>query len=176
MERAASLQGLILHISQIRYKNSPNTKKFIPSLKGPRKASLHVPQKQGLCGNGRPFLEPYLAYFSGSPVKEPASRFPSQSSLRERCLIPRAFRHPSLKVPGKRAPFQVPQRGPYGKRCPFPEPFLPILQGTQQGSPPSRFPSQSSRREKHPTSRAPFSHLSKSPVDEPTPGCLTEPP
>jgi hypothetical protein len=39
---------------------------------------------------------------------------------------------------------------------------------------PSRFPSQSSHRERCPTYRAPFSHLSKSPVDEPTPGCLPE--
>ena len=30
--------------------------------------------------------------------------------------------------------------------------------------------------ERHPTSRATFSHLSKSPVDKPTPGCPTEPP
>jgi hypothetical protein len=43
---------------------------------------------------------------------------------------------------------------------------LPILQGPQQGSPPSGFPSQSSHREKRPTSRAPFNHLLKSWVDE----------
>ena len=59
MERAASLQDLILHISQIPYKNSPNIKKFIPSLKDPRKgAPLHVPLKRGPYGNRRPFPEP----------------------------------------------------------------------------------------------------------------------
>jgi len=37
-------------------------------------------------------------------------------------------------------------------------------------------PSQSSHRERCPTSIAPFSHLSKSLVEESTPGCPTEPP
>ena len=62
-----------LHIYQIPYK----IKKFIPSLKEPRKgASLHVPQKRGSYGNRRPFPEPYLAYLSGSPVKEPSFQVP----------------------------------------------------------------------------------------------------
>jgi len=69
--------------------------------------------------------------------------------------------HPSLEVPGRWTPFQVPHWGPYGKICPSPEPFLPILQGPQQGSPPSRFPLQSSHRQRCSTSRAYFSHLSK---------------
>jgi len=71
---------------------------------------------------------------------------------------------------------RFPKWGPYGKRCQSPEPFLHILQGPQQGSPPSRFPSQSSHREKHHNSRAPLNHISKSPIDKPTPGCPTEPP
>jgi len=37
---------------------------------------------------------------------------------------------------------------PYEKRCPSPEPFRNILQGPREGSPPSRFPSQSSHRER----------------------------
>jgi len=45
-------------------------KKFIPSPKVPRKSSLHVSQKRGPYGNRRPLPEPYLAYLSGSPVKE----------------------------------------------------------------------------------------------------------
>jgi len=36
-----------------------------------KEASLHVPQKRGPYGNRRQFPEPYLAYLSGSPVKEP---------------------------------------------------------------------------------------------------------
>ena len=40
---------------------------------------------------------------------------------------------------------RFPKMGPLW-RCPSPEAFLHILQGPQQGSPPSRFPSQSSHR------------------------------
>jgi len=48
MERVAHFQSLLLHISQIPQKNSPNKKKFHPSLKGPRKgASPHVTQNGG---------------------------------------------------------------------------------------------------------------------------------
>ena len=61
MERAARIQEFFLHISQIPYK-IPINKNFIPSLKGPRKASFHFPQKQDPCGNRRPFPEPYVAY------------------------------------------------------------------------------------------------------------------
>jgi len=52
------------------------------------------------------------------------------------------------KSPVDEPSFRFPKRGPCGKRCPSPEPFLHILQGLQQGSPPSRFPSQSSQRER----------------------------
>ena len=52
-------------------------KKFSPSLNGSRKgASLHVPQNRGTGGNKRPFPEPYLAYHSGSLVKEPSLQVP----------------------------------------------------------------------------------------------------
>jgi hypothetical protein len=44
-------------------------KKFFPYLKGPRKGvSLHVHPY----GNRHPYPEPYLAYSSGSPVKNPS--------------------------------------------------------------------------------------------------------
>ena len=99
----------------------------------------------------------------------PPLRPPTKPHQREK-PHPQSPLHPSLKVPGGWALLQVPpkKRGPYGKRCLSLEPFLHILQGPQQGSPPSRFPSQSSHRERHHTSRAPFNHISKSPVDEPS--------
>ena len=101
---------------------------------------------------------------------------PPRSLFRQRRLIHKVpFIHLS-KSPADEPSSRFPKRGPYGKRCPSPEPFLHILQGPQQGSPPSRFPSQSSHRESHSTPTAPFNHTSKSPVDEPTPGCPTEPP
>ena len=62
------------------------------------------------------------------------------------------------KCPVEESSSRFPKCYPYGKRCPSPELFLSILKGPQQGSPPSRFPSQSSHRERdrHFTSRAPF--------------------
>jgi len=48
--------------------------------------------------------------------------------------------HPSLKVPGKWAPFQVPQRGPYGERFLSPKPFLYYIQGPQERIPPPGSP------------------------------------
>jgi hypothetical protein len=123
-----------------------------------------------------PISRAFLTISSRVPSKGALPTGPLHWACLERNAPFLELPNPSLKVPGRWAPFQVPQGGPYGKRCPFPEPFLPILQGTQQGSPPSRFSSQSSHRERCPTSRAPFSHLSKSPVDEPTPGCPAEPP
>ena len=82
---------------------------------------------------------------SGAP---PPHEAPSMEPLqRERCYIPRVpFIHLS-KSPVDEPSSMFPKRGPYGKKCPPPEPFLPILQGPQQRSPPSRFPSQSSHRE-----------------------------
>jgi hypothetical protein len=70
---------------------------------------------------------------------------------------------------------KFPRRSPYKKRFPSLEPFLNILNGPRQGSPPSSFPSQSSHRERHSISRAPSNYLSKSPVAESTPRCPAEP-
>jgi hypothetical protein len=66
--------------------------------------------------------EPYLAYPSGSPVKELSLQvlfielsqreIPQSTSLLLSCF----------KVPGIRAPFEVPQQSPYGERCLSPEP------------------------------------------------------
>ena len=122
MERAARLQGHFYLSLKFLIKISLN-KKFFPSVKRPRKgASLHVSQKRGTCGNIRPFLKPYLACLSESPVKERSLQVHSYSSFGERCPIPRALLHSSFKVPGIRASFQVSQRGPYWERCPSPEP------------------------------------------------------
>ena len=109
-----------------------------------------------------------------SSVKEP---FPEAlcSELLQR-ETPHSYTplHPFLKVPGRRAPYRDPQRGPYRNRLASPESFLTILHGPQQGSSPFRFPSQSSHRERHSTSRVPRNHQSKSQVDEPTPVCPPE--
>ena len=108
----------------------------------------------------------------GAPPRPPPR---SLFRERERWTIPRAPFIQLSKSPADEPSSRFPKRGLYGKRCPSPEPFLIILQGPRQGSSPSRFPSQSSHRERHSNSRAPFNHISKSPVAEPTPGCPAEP-
>jgi hypothetical protein len=57
----------------------------------------------------------FTALFPGTPRRAPIER---DAPLRERsfsCLS---------KSPIKRVPLQVPQRDPYGERCPFAEPSL----------------------------------------------------
>ena len=71
--RELAVYRTFLHIFQIPHKKISVNKKCFPSLKGPRKgAPLHVPQKRGPYRNRRPFPDPYLAYHSRSPVKEPS--------------------------------------------------------------------------------------------------------
>ena len=40
----------------------------------------------------------------------------------ERCFVSTALHHLSFKSPGKRTPSTLPNWGPYGESCPFPEP------------------------------------------------------
>ena len=71
--------------------------------------------------------ETFLTYLPGSPVKELPPRPPLWSLFRERCSIPRAplvqLSNSWVDEPSSR----FPKQGPYGKRCPSPEPFLHIL-------------------------------------------------
>jgi len=61
---------------------------------------------------------------------------PSRGLFRDKCSIPSApFIHLS-KSPLDKPSSRFLRRGPNGKRFPSPEPFLHILQGPQQGSPP----------------------------------------
>jgi len=142
--------------------------------------SPHIPgspqMERGPHGERCPHLETFLTYLAWSPVKELPPRPPPWSLFRERCSIPRAPFIQLSKSLVDDPSSRFPKQDPYGKRCPSPEPLLHILQGPQQRSPPSRFPSQSAHRERHSTSRGHFNHISKSPVEEPTPFCPTEPP
>ena len=125
-----------------------------------------------------PHPETFLTYLPGSPVKELPPRPSPQGLFKEICFIPTApFIQLSKSLVDKPSS-RFPKRGPYVKRYPSMELLLHILQGHKQRSPPSRFPSQSSHRERerHSTSRDPFNHTSKSPVEKPTPVCPTKPP
>ena len=96
MERVARLQGLLLHVSQFPHKNSHNK----------RNLSL---LSQAL-GKERPSMFPQ----NGAPMETDAN---SRSLLSISFGIPSkgAVLHSSFKGPGIRAPFQVPQWGPYGE-------------------------------------------------------------
>ena len=109
----------------------PLIKEIFLFLKGPRKgSSLHVRQKRGPYGNRHQFPQPYLACPSGPPVKSLSSRFPSQSSHRDRHSISTALLHSTFKVPGIRAPFQVYQLSPCEERCPSPGPSFTYSSGS----------------------------------------------
>jgi len=76
------------------------------------------PKEWGPYGNRHPFPEPYLAYPSGSPVKEPSLQVPI-IELPQRDTSP---------LPGS-------QWGPYGERCPSPEPSFTYPPGSRKVAP-----------------------------------------
>jgi len=79
--------------------------------------------------------------------------------------------HPTLKVPGRRALLQVPQkRIPY-KEMPIPRAFSKCPSGSPAREPPSRFPSQSPHGERDTPSPEPLQPYLEVPVDETTSGC-----
>jgi hypothetical protein len=99
-------------------------------------------------GKGPPWREmtvsgAYLNISSRVASEEaPPLRPPPRNLFRERCYVPRALFIQLSKSLVDEPSSRFPKRGPYGKRCPPPEPFLPNLQGPQHGSLPSRFLSQ----------------------------------
>ena len=113
-------------------------------------------------------------HLSGSPVKEPSLKVPLWSpSQSEAPPLEPSFFHLS-KAPVYEPPPHIPgsprqKRGPRGERCPYPKTFSTYLPGFPMKELPSQTPSteplQGERRFIH---RAPFIHLSKSPVDEPS--------
>ena len=126
---------------------------------------LHIPgsprMERGHHGERCPYPETFLTYLPGSPVKE---------------LHPQSPLRTALKVSARRALLQAPQLGPLWKEMPVSRDVFTYPSGSPAREPsPSKFPSQSSHRERHSTSRAPFNHISKSPVDGLTTGCPTEP-
>ena len=137
--------------------------------------SPHIPgsprMERGPHGERCPHPETFLTYLPGSPVKELPPRSPPRSLFREQRSIPIAPVIHLSKSPVDELSSRFPKQDAYGKRCPSPEPFSTYPSGS-----PTREPSLQVLFTDLPTSRAPFNHISESPVDEPTPGCPTEPP
>jgi len=62
----------------------------------------------GPYGERYPYPEPFLSYLPGSPVQEPSPKALHAEPLQRETLYSKSPHHPSLKVPGMLAPFQVP--------------------------------------------------------------------
>ena len=139
MERVACLQSLLLYVLQIPHK-IPLLKNyfFLSKALGKEHPSM-FPKEWGPYGNRHPFPEPYLAYPSGSPVKEPSLQVPI-IELPQRDTSP---------LPGS-------PMGPLWREMPISRAFLYISSRVPESSPPSMFPSQTSLIERCPISR---SHL-----------------
>jgi len=126
--------------------------------------------KREVCPHGilHVFQKPHVSGFS---VNEPSLKVLLMESLTERCPTTRALLHSSIKVPSICAP-HIPvspqlERGPHGERYLHPETFLTYLPESPVKELPSG-PKEPLLREGHFIYRAPFIHLLKSPVDEPS--------
>jgi len=119
-----------------------------------------------------PYPVPFITYLPWSPVKQPSQEASSLSLFREKRSIPRAsFTHLSKSLVVDTLPSSP--VGPLWKEMPFSRVFSTYSLGSPAREPSLQVPFKELPL-KCPTSRAPFGHLSKSQVDEPTPGCPTE--
>jgi len=104
------------------------------------------------------FTEPPSSVSQNHRWEEPTSRFPLQSSHRERCPVYRAF-FISIKILGERSPPPgFPCRAPIKRDALFTEPSSSVSPRWEE--PTSRFPLQSSHKERCPIYRAFFICLS----------------
>jgi len=98
-----------------------------------------------LDGKGPPWREmpvsgDFLNISSRVPSEGAPPETPSMGPLQREMFHPRAPFIQLSKSLVDEPSSRFPKWGPYGKRCPSPEPFLHNLQGPQQGSPSSRSP------------------------------------
>jgi hypothetical protein len=133
---------------------SPHPETFLTYLPRSREKEIPLrPPPRSLFGETeRHFIHtaPFI-HFLKSPVEEPSSRVPKTGPLWKGLPVFRDFSIYPSRSPGREPSLQVP----------FTE--LPQRERERQ-------------REKDSYPRPPFNHISKSPVEEPTPGCPTEPP
>jgi hypothetical protein len=89
-----------------------NKEMFSSSQRTLERSVLHVSAKRGPYGNRRPFPDPYLAYLSGSPLKEPSLHVPLVEPPHRETPHTGALLHSSVKVRCMRAPFRFPSGAP----------------------------------------------------------------
>ena len=111
MERVARFQILLLLVSRIPNKSS-DKKEISPFSQRPYNgASPRVPQN-GAPMETRPFPEPYLAYPSGSVVKEPSFQVPLIELFGRE--MPHPYSPPSLIFQSPRYRSPLPEGSPVG--------------------------------------------------------------
>jgi hypothetical protein len=163
----------------------PSPEPFPLTTKGPQQGSpppgsLHrAPMERDT-----PPLEP-LTTTSQSPRQRSTLQIahPNQMSPHRRDDHLQSLLYQPLRVPSKGAPLskspvyepssRFPRRSPYYGDAHLQSLSYLSLRVPGNGAP-SKFPTQSSHRERHSTPKAPCSHISKSPTDEPAPGCPGE--
>jgi hypothetical protein len=164
--------------------------RVIPTSQSPGiRALLQVPQSEPLLKE-IPISRAFSKYSNGSPAREPSplkvpvyepsSRFPSRSPYWKRCPSPEPFLH-NPRGPQQGSPplsksryMNPPPRSPIGApidRDAHLQSLSYLTISFPNKGAPLQVPSQSSHRGRHSTPRAPFNHISKSPADEPAPGC-----
>ena len=121
--------------------------------------------KMGPLRKQTPISRALLSISFGVPSKEALPPGSSRRAPTEKDAASRALPHPSFQVPGKWAPFQVPQQGPYGERCPSSEPSFTYPSGSPVKEPPLQVPLTEGDT---PFPELSFIHLSKSLANEPT--------
>ena len=164
MQRGAPPLEPTLFIYQSPRFTSPPHTRFPSAGKGPH-------------GERCPHPETFLTYLPGSPVKELTPRPPPRSLFRERereTLHPQSPFISFSKFPYMSSPPGSPNGAAMERDARLQRLFYVSFRVPSKGALPPcslhRAPT-----ERHSTPRAPFNHISKSPVDEPTPGCPTEP-
>jgi len=125
------------------------------------KPSSRFPQKRSPYEERCPPPEPFLNILQGPQRGSPPPRFPSQSPTERDTPSPEPH-HPTLKVPGRQALLQVPQkRSPY-KEMPIPRAFSKCPSGCPVREPPLQVPFTEPPWRETLHSQSPFSHISKS--------------
>jgi len=123
LERAACLLGLFYISLKFLIKIPLNTEIF-PFYQRPYKRSIPpCSPKAGPLLTQTPISRTLLSISFGDLSKgalPPGS--PHRAPSERDTPLPEPLLHLSVKVPGKWAPFQVPQQGPHEQRCLFPEP------------------------------------------------------
>ena len=134
----------------------------VPSMRAPPPPDSRFPSdERGPYGYRCPHSEPSLIYLPVSPVKELSLEVLHIEPLHREMSHSYSLLHASLKVTGRMPPSRFPSRAPMEIDACLQSLFYLSFKVPSKGAlPPGSL--HRAPTERHPTSRAPFSHLSKS--------------